>query len=258
MSKLCHLLHIEDDPNDVQLLQATLDGTDLRYVVEVVQTRERLLGALQTMKFDLIISDFLLEGFDGKSAIGIVLQKCPETPFIFLSGAKGQEVAIEAFERGATDFVLKEKIERLIPAVRRALHKAETERMRKLTEAELKESSEKYRSLFEHNIVASFISTPAGEVVECNSAYLRLLGFSSEEEAKAAKTEFLAGNHLKKPELIEMVRLEREIELANIRIPTKRGETVQVDATIIGKFDEQNVLREMLCYVVDSTKQHSS
>ena len=149
MNKQLRILHLEDNPNDAELFRAKLDEANIPCVIDVVQTREEFVNLLDQTRFDLIVSDFSLPSFDGKSALDIACQKCPETPFIFVSGTIGEDAAVESLVRGATDYVLKGRLGRLIPAVRRALHEAEAEKVRKQAEEELRESKEKYQNLFE-------------------------------------------------------------------------------------------------------------
>ncbi|MEY2429702.1 MAG: hypothetical protein QOJ40_2587, partial [Verrucomicrobiota bacterium] len=95
----------------------------------------------------LILSDYSLPGFNGHAALDIAQEKCPETPFIFVTGTMGEEVAIETLKSGATDYVLKTRLARLIPAVHRALREAEGRADKRRAEDQLRESHEQLRAL---------------------------------------------------------------------------------------------------------------
>ena len=112
-----------------------------------VADREHFVAALREDWPDIILSDFHLPNFDGLEALTLAQAACPDTPFIFVSGAMGEEVAIDALKRGATDYVLKDRLSRLGPAVQRSLREAEERRERLQAEFALKASEEKYRLL---------------------------------------------------------------------------------------------------------------
>ncbi len=100
-----------------------------------VQTRAEFEAALRQGGYDLILADYHLPMFDGMSALRLAQELCPEVPFIFVSGTLGEDAAIEGLTRGATDYVLKQKLSRLAPAVKRALNEAQNERERRRAEA---------------------------------------------------------------------------------------------------------------------------
>src|SRR5690606_33825699 len=85
----------------------------------------------------LILADYTLPGFDGLKALRISLERCPDTPFLFVSGSLGEERAIEALKSGATDYVLKDRLQRLPAVVNRALTEARERRERRQAEAAL-------------------------------------------------------------------------------------------------------------------------
>ena len=113
---LRQVLHLEDRPEDAALVEAALEQEGLRCRIQVVATRATFIAALETQAFDVILSDFALPGFDGLSALRIAAERTPDTPFILVSGAIGEEAAIESLRGGATDYVLKHRFSRLVPA----------------------------------------------------------------------------------------------------------------------------------------------
>ncbi|MDB5864795.1 MAG: hypothetical protein JWO70_2601 [Betaproteobacteria bacterium] len=115
------ILLVEDMPLDAMLCEAELRRGGLAFSACRVQTRNAFEQALDGFEPTLIISDFTLPGFDGFTALAIARARAPETPFIFLSGTIGEERAVEAMKQGATDYVLKDHLGRLLPVVRRAL-----------------------------------------------------------------------------------------------------------------------------------------
>src|SRR5215813_2836383 len=135
MTSPLHVLHLEDNANDAELIQAALDSECIVSDVARVETRVDFLAALEQGGFDVVLADYTLPSFDGLSALNLARETCPDVPFIFVSGTLGEEVAIEALKIGATDYVLKERLSRLGPSVRRALREAKERDDRKRAEA---------------------------------------------------------------------------------------------------------------------------
>ena len=104
-----------------------------------VDTQADFFASIEHGGFDLILTDYTLPSFDGLSALKIALEKCPDVPFIFVSGTLGEEVAIEALKIGATDYILKQRLSRIVPSVHRALREAKERGERKRAEALLSE-----------------------------------------------------------------------------------------------------------------------
>ncbi|MDB5578875.1 MAG: domain S-box protein [Bradyrhizobium sp.] len=134
------ILLLEDNAADAQLSQDVLEADGLRCDVVRVQTRTEFVSALEDRRLDLILADYSLPSFDGISALKITIGARPDLPFIFVSGTLGEEVAIEALKIGGTDYVLKTKLSRLVPAVERAMREAEERAERKRAERALRRS----------------------------------------------------------------------------------------------------------------------
>ncbi|MBD2434926.1 MULTISPECIES: response regulator [Fischerella] len=132
-------LLLEDNSLDADAIQATLIGGGIDCKLLRVDTRADFISALLSNEFDLILADYALAGFDGISALEIACHLRPDVPFIFISGSLGEELAIEALKRGATDYVLKQRLGRLVPSVRRALQETQERQERKRAELMLVE-----------------------------------------------------------------------------------------------------------------------
>jgi CheY-like chemotaxis protein len=122
------ILMIEDAPADAELVERELLEGGLSFRFQRVETKEEFLRQLAQDPPDLILSDHGLPSFDGFSALALARGNCPEVPFIFVTGAMGEETTIQTFERGATDYVLKHHLFKLVPAVQRALREVEHRR----------------------------------------------------------------------------------------------------------------------------------
>ena len=135
MKSPLRILHLEDNPNDADLIQAVLETEGIVSHVTRVETEPDFLASLEQGGLDIILADYTLPSFDGLSALKITLEKCPDVPFIFVSGTLGEEVAIDALKIGATDYILKERVSRIVPSVHRALREAKERAERKRAEA---------------------------------------------------------------------------------------------------------------------------
>lgn len=135
-----HLVLLEDDPNDAELIAIQMARNGLRVEWTHVSSKQRFQEALLGPRPpDLVLADYTVPGFDGLSALRLVLEHCPDVPFIFVSGSLGEERAIEALKSGATDYVLKDHLQRLPAVASRALTEARERRERRLAEAALEE-----------------------------------------------------------------------------------------------------------------------
>ena len=123
--KALRILYLEDNPRDAELVQETLTSEGVECHVTRVETEADFIASLEEGGFDLILADYTLPSFDGLSALKIAQQKWPHLPLIFVSGTLGEEVAIEALKIGATDYVFKTRLSRIVPSVQRALREAE-------------------------------------------------------------------------------------------------------------------------------------
>jgi signal transduction histidine kinase len=115
-----------------------------------VDNRAAFIRELDRLAPDLILSDFALPSFDGYAALALAQQHRPAAPFIFVTGTLGEEVAIETLKKGATDYVLKHRLARLVPSVHRALREAHVRAERHRAEAQLRQSHEQLRALSMH------------------------------------------------------------------------------------------------------------
>jgi signal transduction histidine kinase/CheY-like chemotaxis protein len=143
------MLHIEDNPADAELIKVALRRGGFNCDVLRVETRDACQSALREQNFDLIIADYALPAFDGISALAIAHQLQPDTPFIFVSGTLGEELAIETLKSGAHDYVLKHSLNRLAPAVRRAMRETSEREKARRAENALLSSERRFRFLAE-------------------------------------------------------------------------------------------------------------
>jgi two-component system cell cycle sensor histidine kinase/response regulator CckA len=121
LTRSVHILHLEDDPDDALLVREALQNDSFACEIVNVSSRAAFEAALEADGLDIVLSDYALPTFDGISALGIARRKVPDLPFVFVSGTMGEELAIETLKAGATDYVLKDRLGRLVSSVERAL-----------------------------------------------------------------------------------------------------------------------------------------
>ena len=166
---------IEDEARDAELAEHTLRQGGFEFSFKRVDTEDGFLREVEHFHPNVILSDHGLPAFDGFSALSLARQKCPDVPFIFVTGSLGEEMAIKALKSGATDFVLKHHLSTLPPALHRALNQAEFQIQRKRAEEALLMSEERYRSLVELSPDALFVQSD-DKIVFINTAGVKLLG----------------------------------------------------------------------------------
>jgi len=211
------ILILEDNPADADLIQFELEEAGINFTAKIVKYENDYLCELQDYCPDLILSDYDLPAYNGASALAEATRRCPDTPFILISGAVSEDRAIEILTQGAKDYVLKGRLEqRLVPAVRRALAEAREHQSRKQAEEELRqahrdleeriknrtaeleaeiearkkieaalrESEASFRNSFESSAIGMAITDMTGAFTQVNPAYCDMLGYSREELLK--------------------------------------------------------------------------
>jgi two-component system cell cycle sensor histidine kinase/response regulator CckA len=168
------LLLLEDNPTDAELILTTLERAGIHHDAVRVDNPLDFVNAIENHGFDLIVADLCLPSFDGLSALKIVRDYHKDLPFIFVSGAIGEEVAIDSLRKGATDYVLKQRLTRLAPAVGRALEEAEQQILRR-------EAESLFRALFDQVTVGVAIADLDGRITRANLALHVLFGYGENE-----------------------------------------------------------------------------
>ena len=155
------ILLLEDSALDAELILRELQQGGIDFTSGQVQTRDEFERALRECQPGIILADYKLPAFDGAQALAMAREICPDVPLIVISGAVGEETAVELLKSGATDFVLKDRLGRLVPAFNRAIREVETRDARRKAEADLRalneqlerRVAERTRELWEKNAV---------------------------------------------------------------------------------------------------------
>jgi PAS domain S-box-containing protein len=189
-----NILHLEDSANDAEIIADALNEEGLSCRIKRVESRKSFIDAIEDKEWgewDVILADYSLPTFDGIAALGIAREKCRDVPFIIISGALGEEVAVEALKSGATDYILKDRLARLPLAVGRALQERVASQERKQSEALLNLRTKALESAA--NGIA--ITDREGTIIWANAACAALTGYTPSEILGQNPRLFKSGQH---------------------------------------------------------------
>lgn len=181
VSSELRVLILEDVPEDAELEIRQIERAGLRCITRRADTMEVFRQGLREFRPDIILSDFTLPGFDGMKALAVAQKEAPGIPYIFVSGTIGEERAIEALKQGATDYVLKDNLKRLVPAIRRALQEKADKAARERTEEQLRRSEARFSAFMKHLPGIAFLKNAAGRYLFVNETCCRIFARPMEE-----------------------------------------------------------------------------
>ena len=163
------ILHLEDNENDSELLQLELEKESIIFIYDRVDKEEDFVKRLLKGDFDIILSDYSLPAYNGLKALQKAMEIKPDIPFILVSGTLGEDAAVESMRRGATDYVIKNNLNKLGPIIKRALDVVREKRMRRMAE-------EKYGKLIEAARDVIFTISDTGRLLTLNKAFENITG----------------------------------------------------------------------------------
>lgn len=174
MKDLIKILLVEDLPSDAEIMWHELSRNGISFEKKHVETQKDYVYELMSFRPDLIISDYVLPQFDGMSALILKNDLSPLTPFILVTGSVNEEIAVECMKAGADDYVLKQNLSRLIPSIRSAMARRGVLLEKEAAEKELRESEEKFRSIFDNVQDLYYESTLDGTLLEISPSIYAL------------------------------------------------------------------------------------
>src|SRR5689334_16241170 len=172
------VLLLEDSEIDTELAITHLSKAETSTSVTRVAKRDEFLSELASGEYDVVLADYSLPDFDGLAALDIVRERCPDMPFIFVSGVVGEEFAINALRRGATDYVMKRGLSRLPAAVDRAFAEARERQERMRAEEALRISETSAQLAMETAGLGRWALDPQTLAVDCDSRCRELFGWA--------------------------------------------------------------------------------
>ena len=145
MTQPLRFIHLESNPADAALIATTLRDAGILCQLKQAQTREEFLAALRQEGFSLVLADTAVPGFDGATALSLARTLHPDVPFLFVSDTQGEEFAIDMMKHGATDYISKQRLGRLVPSIKRTLRELDERLERRRAEDALRVSEKQFR-----------------------------------------------------------------------------------------------------------------
>ncbi|MDX9821243.1 MAG: PAS domain S-box protein [Syntrophales bacterium] len=176
MDEPLRVLVLEDNPHDAEIIQFELQEAGVVTAAKVVTNEKDYIQELRTFSPGIILSDYDLPRYNGVLALAEAKKQCPDVPFILVTGAVTEDRAIEILTSGAKDFVMKNRLAKLAPAVRRAVAEAEEHKARREAEKKILEASLYARSLLEASVDPLVTISSDGKVMDVNMATEEVTG----------------------------------------------------------------------------------
>src|SRR5882724_6690368 len=181
MNKTLRVLNVDDSQRDVALLTRFLTRSGSEIVSDRVDNAKAMTLALESREWDVVLCDYTMPNFNALAALALMKRMKRDIPFIIISGTVGEAVAVEAMRAGAHDYLMKDNLARLAPAIERELQEAENRRARRQAEEQLRGSQLYTRLLMESNIDALMTTDPLGVITDVNQQMESLTGSTREE-----------------------------------------------------------------------------
>ena len=253
--KRLNLLILEDNPDDAKLNVVEIEREGFIVEWTIVDTEKAFKKALKK-KSDIILVDYTLPSFDGMSAIDIHQKNAPDIPLIIVAGTIGEDIAVECMKRGATDYVLKDRLSRLGPVVKRALEEAEAQHEYKQAEKALRQSEQKYRTLTEAVTDVIFTVDIEGKFTYLSPRFEKITNLKAKDLLGHSFTKTLAPEYIKLTvESFKKGIVKKTMSLLEVEFIKKDGSRTPIELNITSMLDSEGKIIGRLGVARDITKR---
>jgi PAS domain S-box-containing protein len=236
------VLLVEDSADDAVLLLRELKRGGYEVLHERVDTAKGMRAALEKQDWDIVVSDHAMPTFSAPAALELLRENgWQDLPFIIVSGHIGEDAAVKAMKAGAHDFVAKDSLARLVPAIERELRDAEERRQRRQAQEALRLAEEKYRGIFENAVEGIFQTTADGRLVTANQMMARIYGYDSPEEMIRTIYNFAEQHYVepvRRTELVRLMRQDGRVFEFEIQVYRKDGDVIWISINARAMRDE--------------------
>lgn len=245
------ILHLEDSPIDATLIQRKLQSNGVKCDITHVNSRESFETALNREEFQVVLCDYNIPDYDGISALKLVRQKHPVIPVLLISGSIGEEDAVKCLQHGATDYLLKQSLDRLPAAVSRALSEADGMRKRHLAEERMHEQA----ALLDKAQDAIYVRDLEQRIVYWNKGAERIYGWPAEDAiGKRADELFSTDNSSRREEAARQL-FERGEWMGELSQSTRDGKEIVVESRRNLLYDAEGRPKSVLIINTDITEK---
>lgn len=220
------ILHLDDSPRDAELIEFRLKSGGLKCDITHVDNRQSFEDALAGEQFQIILCDYNLPDFDGITALKMVREKHPKTPVMLISGSLNEDEAVKCLQHGATDYLLKERLDRLPAAVKRALDDVEQLAKRQQAEVRIREQA----ALLDKAQDAIYVRDLEQKIIYWNKGAERLYGWSAEEAMGKRADELFSTDSTARHKEARQIILEKGEWMGELSQSTKTGKQIVVES----------------------------
>lgn len=243
------ILHLEDNAADAELIRIELEELDLEEL-RVAGNKKEYIKALKEGKFDIILSDYNVPDILGLESLEIAQSFALNIPFLYVSGAIGEEGAVEMLKKGATDYVLKSKLEKLHISIKRAVQSHSDHKLIEKKEQKIREQQFEYRQLIDRMQEGFIKITEDGTISLINPSTVNMLGYSK-EELLGADAKFILKLPLHDKSFYSMV----ETNSFELILTRKNGERFWAHLGITPQFGKSGELLSIVAVIRDISNQ---